>query len=60
MEGDMILSVQPFQLSEVAELKWDGAIELIRVEVPEGNDAMSTIEDALYSQIIIIMSNQRL
>ena len=31
----MILSVQPCELREVTELRWDGAIELIRVEGPE-------------------------
>jgi len=30
-----MLSVHHSQLSEVAELRWDGAIELIRVELPE-------------------------
>ena len=35
MEGDAILSVQLLQHREVAELRWDGAIELIRVEGPE-------------------------
>jgi len=35
MEGDEILSVQIFEHCEVAELRWDGAIELIPVEVPE-------------------------
>jgi len=35
MEGDVILIVQQFQLHEVAELRWDGAIELIGVEVPD-------------------------
>jgi len=35
MEGDAILSVQLLQLSEVAELRWDGATELIQAEVPE-------------------------
>jgi len=35
MEGDAILSVQLLQLREVAELRWDGATELIRGEVPE-------------------------
>ena len=35
IEGDAILSVQPLQLREVAELRWNGATELIRVEVPE-------------------------
>jgi len=34
-EGDAMLSVQLLQHREVAELRWDGAIELIRVEVPE-------------------------
>jgi len=29
------LNVQPCELREVAELRWDGAIELIRVEIPE-------------------------
>jgi len=43
MEGDAILSVQSGELREIAELRWDGATELIRVEVPEsGNDAMNT------------------
>jgi len=35
MEGDATLSVQLLQLREVAELRWDGANEIIRVEVPE-------------------------
>jgi len=35
MEGDAILSVQPSELREVAELRWDAATELIRIEVPE-------------------------
>jgi len=34
MEGDAILSVQIGELREVAELRWDGAGEIIRVEVP--------------------------
>jgi len=52
MEGDAILSVQIGELREVAELWWNGASELIRVEVPgkTGNDAMIPIEDASYSQ----------
>jgi len=33
--GDAILSVQLLQLREVGELRWDGATELIRVDVPE-------------------------
>ena len=32
---DAILSVHRGQLSEVAELRWDGASQLIRSEVPE-------------------------
>jgi len=35
MEGDAILSVQLLQLREFAELWWNGAIELIRVDGPE-------------------------
>jgi len=35
MVSDAILSVQLLQLREVAELRWDGAIELIDIEVPE-------------------------
>jgi len=35
MEGDAILSVQVLQLFEVAKLRWDRAIELIRGEGPE-------------------------
>jgi len=49
----MRLSAQIDEHREVAELGWDGAIELIRVEVPESdNDAMSTIKDRQYSQMI--------
>jgi len=66
MEGDATLSVQIDEHREVAELRWDGATELIRVEAPESdNDAMSTIKDASYSfedasfsKIIKIMSHQ--
>jgi len=35
VEGDANLSVQIDELREVAELRWDSAIEIIRVEVPE-------------------------
>jgi len=42
------LSVQPFQLSEVADLRWDAATELIRGEVTERCN--ENIEDASYSQ----------
>ena len=35
MEGDEILSVQISELCEVTELRWDGAIEIIRVQGPE-------------------------
>ena len=28
-------TIQRLQFSEVAELRWDGASELIRVEIPE-------------------------
>ena len=35
MECNVILSVQPRELLEVAELCWDGAIEFIREEAPE-------------------------
>jgi len=35
MEGDVTLSVQHLQHWEVAELRWDGASELIVGEVPE-------------------------
>jgi len=38
MEGDAILSVQNGEMSEVAELRWDGATELIRDEVAESDD----------------------
>jgi len=34
-ENAVILSVQKFELSEVPELRWDGASELIQREVPE-------------------------
>jgi len=34
MESDANLSVQPLQLREVAELWWDGATEIVQVEVP--------------------------
>jgi len=33
--NDVRLSVQFGELSEVAELRWDGAIKLIREEVPD-------------------------
>jgi len=35
MEGDAMPSVQKDEFREVAELRWDGASEIIRVEVPE-------------------------
>jgi len=35
MEGDATLSVQVGEHREVAELRWDGADEPIRIEVPE-------------------------
>jgi len=35
MEGDVTLSVQNGEHREVAELRWNGASELIIVEVPE-------------------------
>jgi len=35
MEGDAILIAQMGEVREVAELRWDGAIELIQAEVPE-------------------------
>ena len=35
MEGDAILRVQRGEFREVAELRWDGASELIRAEGPE-------------------------
>jgi len=35
MESDATLSVQRLQHGEVAELRWDGATEFIRVEDPE-------------------------
>jgi len=35
MKGDAILTVQRDELSEVAELRWDGAGEIIRVKGPE-------------------------
>jgi len=34
MEGDATLNVQKGEHREVAELRWNGAIELIRVEPP--------------------------
>jgi len=34
MKGDAALSVQPLQLSEVAELRWDGTTELILAKIP--------------------------
>jgi len=35
MEGDAILSVQRGEHREVAEMRWDGATELIRGKPPE-------------------------
>jgi len=41
----MRLSAQIDEHREVAELRWDGAIELIRVKLPESdNDAMSKLK----------------
>jgi len=34
-ENEAVMSVQIWELSEVVELSWDGAVELIRVELPE-------------------------
>ena len=34
MIGDAILSVQPLQFREVAELRWDGASEIVQEEAP--------------------------
>ena len=57
MEGDATLSVQIDEHREAAELRWDGATEIIRVELPE----RATIEGSKYSQIITknIILNQR-
>ena len=45
MEGDAIPSVQPCEHRKVAELRWDGATELIRGEGPERTiDAMTTMK----------------
>jgi len=35
MEGDATLNVQNGEHREVAELRWNGATKLIRVEAPE-------------------------
>ena len=35
MEKKAILSVQISERHDIAELRWDGASELIRVEAPE-------------------------
>jgi len=64
MEGDFILSVQRGELREVAELRWNGAIEPIRVEVPKRPTithreqlTMRNIQITDYNKRI--MSNQR-
>jgi len=57
MEDIAILSVQILQHREVAELRWDGATEIIH---GEGPDAMSTIEDASQIHRLKRVSNQRL
>jgi len=52
IEGDAILSVQIGEHREVAELRWDGASEIIMGEEPFDSDncAMSTIiEGSSYS-----------
>jgi len=56
------LIVQPCEHREVTELRWNGASELIRGELAERatNEAMRTIDDAKYSQIVTMMSNQML
>ena len=35
LQPEMILIVQPFHLSKVTELRWDGSSELINVKLPE-------------------------
>jgi len=42
------MSVQQLQLREVAELRWDGAIELIRLEGPESDIKMMDIGENTY------------
>ena len=42
LERVQILSVHPLQLGEVAELRWNSAIQLIRVEVPARAKLKST------------------
>ena len=59
MEGDAILSVQIVEHREVAELRWDGATELIRVEGPE-TARKKQLEQLRCIQIIKSISNQRL
>jgi len=54
MEGDGAVSVQPCEHREVAELRWDGAGELIVGEVPERatpHERMRTIEYTSYSHL---------
>ena len=53
IEGDAILIVQVLQHREVAELRWDGASELIRVEAPErATMTHNAHQDASYSEIL--------
>jgi len=51
MENDAILSVQPFQGLEVAELRWDGTREIIREDRPE-----SVNEDIEHTTIFRVTS----
>jgi len=40
MKWYAILSIQLLQLSEVAQLRWNGTSELIQVKVPESNNEL--------------------
>ena len=44
-ENDEILNVQTGELSEVAELRGDGASELIRAEIPVNEMLLVTYND---------------
>ena len=57
MDGDATLSVQIDELSKVAELRWDGAIELIRPEGPERVPVKQCEQLKMHSQMKTILNN---
>jgi len=51
--------VQIVELNEITELRWNGAIELIRVEVPESGQSWVMGNKELKRTAIVPSSNSR-